>query len=223
MRQTWVRRGLHALPLSGELPLVLLGLFLALGLLAVGSAARGDEASGENVTVRGRVVWTAEALNRRFGANTVPEARHYGLALETPAGELYTLVEDVRGRAFRRDKRLREFRDVELYARKYPGSQIIQVIRAFTYRQEKRWEIDYWCEICAIAMYELKACDCCQGPIELRLRPAAPKPAPQTPAPQPPVTGAANSGAANLPGAPGASPAASGGRNGGGTGEQDGE
>ena len=33
-----------------------------------------------------------------------------------------------------------------------------------------RLELDYWCDICAIAMYELKECECCQGPIELRRR-----------------------------------------------------
>ncbi|MCA9044880.1 MAG: hypothetical protein KDA69_11205, partial [Planctomycetaceae bacterium] len=34
-----------------------------------------------------------------------------------------------------------------------------------------RQEMDYWCDICSIPMYEIKECECCQGPIEFRLRP----------------------------------------------------
>ena len=35
----------------------------------------------------------------------------------------------------------------------------------------RRQEMDYWCEICSIPMYEIKACECCQADIDLRLRP----------------------------------------------------
>ena len=45
---------------------------------------------------------------------------------------------------------------------------MIQVIRAYELAKGGKFELDYWCEICAIAMFELKECDCCQGPIELR-------------------------------------------------------
>ncbi|MCA9222733.1 MAG: hypothetical protein KDA71_20565, partial [Planctomycetales bacterium] len=82
------------------------------------------------------------------------------------------IVEDVRGRAFRRDDRLRKMR-VELLVRRYAGVPAVQIIRVFELTDEGRFELDYWCDICAIAMFELKACDCCQGPIELRRRPAA--------------------------------------------------
>ena len=52
----------------------------------------------------------------------------------------------------------------------YPGSPMLQVIQVFETRAEGKFELDYWCEICAIAMFELKDCECCQGPIELRAR-----------------------------------------------------
>ncbi len=119
--------------------------------------------------LRGRVVWLAEALARRHGIATVPEARQRVLALETAEGELFPLVEDVRGRAFRRDERLRKI-EVELLVRQHTGSPMVQVIRVFEVRPDGQYELDYWCEICAIAMFELKVCDCCQGPIELRRR-----------------------------------------------------
>jgi hypothetical protein len=91
------------------------------------------------------------------------------LALEADDGRLYPLVEDIRGRAFRRDARLREER-VELLARQHRGSPAIQIIRVMALRDDGKYELDYWCEICAITIYELKPCDCCQGPIELRAR-----------------------------------------------------
>ena len=49
-------------------------------------------------TVTGRVVFLGEAMQRLHGVKWVDEARERTLALETPAGTLQPLVEDVRGR-----------------------------------------------------------------------------------------------------------------------------
>ena len=40
-------------------------------------------------------------------------------------------------------------------------------------RQKKpvRRYFDYWCDICSIPMYEIKRCECCQGPIRMRFQP----------------------------------------------------
>ena len=40
-------------------------------------------------------------------------------------------------------------------------------------RQKKtvRQYFDYWCDICSIPMYEIKRCECCQGPIRMRFQP----------------------------------------------------
>ena len=141
------------------------------GLLCLAGTARADEPKAEFTldTVRGHVVYLAEALEKRAGVATVPEAKDRILALETKNGELIPLLEDVRGRAFRRDERLRKM-EVELLVRRYKGSPVVQVIRVFEVAKDGLYEVDYWCEICAIAMYELKDCECCQGPIELRRR-----------------------------------------------------
>ena len=120
--------------------------------------------------IRGHVVWLNEALKRRYGIGTVPEAAERVLALETAEGQLLPIVEDIRGRAFRKDPRLRKM-DVELLIRQHTGSPLLQIIRVYAHEKGKKVQVDYWCEICAIAMYELKACDCCQGPIDLRRRP----------------------------------------------------
>ena len=123
----------------------------------------------ELLSLRGQVVWMHEALARRHGVKTVPEAAQRILALETSDGQLHPLVEDVRGRGFRRDERLRST-PVELLVRRHRGSPMLQVIRLFAIAKDGRYELDYWCDICAIAMFESKPCDCCQDPNVLRRR-----------------------------------------------------
>lgn len=122
-------------------------------------------------TLSGRVVWLNEVLRERRKIQTVAEAADRVLALELADGTLAPLVEDVRGRAFRRDARLRNI-PLELLVRRYPEMPFVQVIGVFGTEKGERVEIDYWCDVCAIRMYELKDCECCQGPIELRKRPA---------------------------------------------------
>ncbi len=122
-------------------------------------------------TLRGRVVFLAEALEKKYGVKSVTEAKEATLALQDEAGKLYPLVEDVRGRAFRADKRLRDIK-VELLVRRYQDSPAVQIIGVYELANDGRFEIDYWCSVCAIAMYELKQCECCQGEIELRKRKA---------------------------------------------------
>lgn len=120
-------------------------------------------------SLRGRVVWSAEAMARLHGAQSADDALQRTLALETSDGRLHPLLEDVRGRAFRADARLRRM-EVELLVRRYPHAPIVQVVNVYELSAEGKFEIDYWCEVCAIAMFELKACECCQGEIELRRR-----------------------------------------------------
>lgn len=139
--------------------------------LAADKGEPSEATERETVTEQGQVVWLAERLDRRYDVSSVPEAKERILALETEDGRLLPLLENVRGRAFRRDERLRKMK-VELQARRLEHAPFLQIIRVVELKDGKRYEIDYWCEICAIAMYELKPCDCCQGPIELRRREA---------------------------------------------------
>ena len=67
-------------------------------------------------------------------------------------------------------QRLRKL-EVELLARQHDGSPFLQIVKIFEVDGAQRLEIDYWCEICSIAMFELKPCDCCQQDIILRKRP----------------------------------------------------
>ena len=120
-------------------------------------------------TVRGRVAWLEDALQRGFGITTVPDAAHSTVVLETAGRRLWPIVPDTRGRAFAIDERLRDI-ELEMLVRRYADVPMIQIIRVYRPRGEKLYEIDYWCDICAIPMVNLKPCECCGGPIRLRER-----------------------------------------------------
>jgi len=140
-------------------------------VLVLVSAAYGEEKSDgfTTETIRGKVVFLAEVVQRETSVDVVPEARERVLALNSADGKLVPLLEDVRARAFRRDERLREMK-VELVVRRYAISPLVQVIRVIEIAADGKYEIDYWCDICSIVMFEKKDCECCQGPVELRRR-----------------------------------------------------
>ena len=119
--------------------------------------------------VRGKVVWLGEALQEHFHISTVPESRQRALAIFTEQGELWPLVEDVRGRAFRKDERLRG-KPMELVVRRSDKHPLLQIIRVYEFRDGKKYEVDYWCDVCAITMFEKGLCACCQDENRLRYR-----------------------------------------------------
>jgi hypothetical protein len=142
------------------------------GLAALLSTTNGVAAEPssqyETLSFRGKIVWQSEALARRYDITTDPDAAKFVIALETADG-LVPIVKDFRGRGFHLDPKLHTF-DWELLVRKFPGSPAVQVVRTYVWRDGKKYEFDYWCDICAIPMYELKECECCQGPIRFRFR-----------------------------------------------------
>ena len=143
---------------------------LPLALLPAVVRGHAEEAPQfKTETIRGRVVFLAEALDRKFAVKSSDDAKERILALETPEGTLVPLVEDSRGRAFRADKRLRQI-ELELTVRRYEGSPAVQVIRVCELAKDGKYEVDYWCDICSIVMFEQKECECCQEPNALRKR-----------------------------------------------------
>jgi hypothetical protein len=138
------------------------------------AASQAAESSSEAIkrpytteTLRGKVVWLAEALERLYGVKTDPSAAESSVVVETPEGQLLPIIPDTRGQSFVVDGRLRDI-DLELPVRRYQGVSLVQVIRVLRRRADGLYEIDYWCDICAIPMHILKACECCQGPTRLR-------------------------------------------------------
>ena len=115
----------------------------------------------------GRVVWQAAALEAEFGISSVPEVSENTLALLSEDGRLIPLVENSRGRAFRKDERLRNT-PLEILARVYEKQPFAQVLRIYEVVNGERFEVDYWCDVCAIVMYETGPCACCQDDNRLR-------------------------------------------------------
>jgi hypothetical protein len=155
-------------------PRQLIALFC--GLIAAcipASTAGAAEAKAEKTytteSLRGKVVWLSEAMKERFGIKTDDDVAHAVVALETAEGEFHPLLKDARGRGFHADERLRGV-DMELLVRRYRGSPMVQVVRVYTLKPDGKYELDYWCDVCSIAMYELKPCECCQGITRLRER-----------------------------------------------------
>jgi hypothetical protein len=128
----------------------------------------------ETISLTGRVVWLEDALERRYGIRQDRDVDHRMVALESTGGEVWPILKDSRGRAFHQDDRLLG-RPMELLVRRFAGSPIVQVIRIHTIKPDdtgvvSNYELDYWCDICSIVMYELKDCECCQGLIRIRER-----------------------------------------------------
>lgn len=117
---------------------------------------------------RGKVVLAQEALKKR-GVKVADEMKDQAV-LETLDGDLLPIAADWRGRAFFQDKRLRN-RRVDLVGYQRPGIPWLQVLIVYVVNEKGEREVmDYWCDICAIPMYEIKDCECCQGPIRLRFQ-----------------------------------------------------
>lgn len=128
-----------------------------------------SEAEFYSQKLRGRVVWMADALQDDFQTKTVPESKDRLLALRTESGDLHPILENNRGRAFRKDERLREML-FEMVVRRHPKHPMIQIVKLYELVDGKKFEVDYWCDICAIPMYETGPCACCQDHNRLRKR-----------------------------------------------------
>ncbi len=134
---------------------------------AASSAKESATRAYKNETVRGKVVWLDEALQRLYGVTTDPTATHTAVVLETADGQLLPILPDTRGQAFTVDERLRNI-ELVLPVRRYQGVPMIQIIKVLRPKADGLYEVDYWCDVCAIPMVILKDCECCQGPTRLR-------------------------------------------------------
>ena len=122
--------------------------------------------------VSGKVGWMSEVLETSFGISTVPEVSENILALVTTDHQVLPLAENSRGRAFRKDQRLRDV-ELELLVRRYAKQPMVQILKIFQSEGDNRYEIDYWCDVCAIVMYETGPCACCQDHNRLRKQPVS--------------------------------------------------
>lgn len=152
-------------------PLLMAFIFTSLSWAAedVAPPKKKADTSFTTETIQGRVVWLGEALDEEFGISSVKEARERILAIHTKDGQLLPILENLRGRAFRTDDRLRD-KSMEIVVRRHKKQPMLQVIRIYEFRKDKKYEVDYWCDVCAIVMFEKGFCACCQDTNRLRHR-----------------------------------------------------
>ncbi|GAC1333565.1 MAG: hypothetical protein NVSMB14_00420 [Isosphaeraceae bacterium] len=129
------------------------------------SASSKDESS----TLAGKVVTLESALGERR-LKTDPEQAAIEVVLKTDDGSIVPLLRDDASRALFLDKRLRD-RKAELVVKRHAGLPFVQVIVIRVEENGKFRIPEYYCDICTISVRDPRICPCCQGPMELRMRP----------------------------------------------------
>jgi hypothetical protein len=141
-------------------------------VLALTSAAwTYPDSAPESVTLQGKVVTLAEALQSRgLGLKLDPDSIAKQVVLLAKDGTVVPLLSDEGSRALFVDERLRNCQS-EIKGRRFAGVPYIQVL-AFKVELEGRLQTpEYYCDVCAISVPYPRICDCCQGPTTLRARP----------------------------------------------------
>jgi hypothetical protein len=153
--------------------------FLTPGLLAglaCATALAADDAppKAEEVVVRGKAVLLSEAVKERnLGVAVDPEPASKQVVVVGDDGAVTPLLSDVASRALFQDDRLRG-RRVEVKARRFPGMPFVQAI-TFKVEEDGRLRTpEYYCNICTISVRFPQICPCCQGDMELRMKPERP-------------------------------------------------
>jgi hypothetical protein len=125
----------------------------------------------ETVLLRGKVVMLAAAL-KSSGIAVKPDLEPIAkqAVLLGEDGTITPLLSDEASRALFLDERVRNC-PAEVRGRRYAGVPYLQVIN-FRVEREGRLETpEYFCEVCAINLRYPQECPCCQGPMELRMKP----------------------------------------------------
>lgn len=146
--------------------------FLAAVLLVICAGPPTSPASeAVEVTLRGKVVTLGSALKSLGMALTLdPESSDREVVLLGDDRSITPLLRDEASRALFLDERLRD-RRAELHGRLHPGVPYLQVT-TLRVEDDGRYRIpEYYCTVCSISVRAPQDCPCCQGPLELRMKP----------------------------------------------------
>jgi len=125
----------------------------------------------EAVTLRGKVMFLAAALESRglvLQADPEPIAKQ--VVLLAADGAITPLLSDEASRALFLDERLRNC-PAEIEGRRFEKVPYLQVV-AFRVERDGRLQTpEYFCDVCAISVRYPQICPCCQGQMELRMKP----------------------------------------------------
>ncbi len=128
----------------------------------------------EPIAAQGKVLTLAEALaSLDLKIKPDPELIAKQVVLLAEDGAIVPLLSDDASRALFLDERLRNCR-CEIQGRRFAGVPYLQVISFKVERDGRLRTPEYYCEVCAISVLFPQICPCCQGPMELRMRPDQP-------------------------------------------------
>ncbi len=140
----------------------------------VAAALTPPNSTPESVTLRGKVLTLAQALESRgLGLKPDPEPITKQVVLLTEDGAIVPLLSDDASRALFLDARLRNCPS-EIKGRRFAEVPYLQVVSFKVKRDGRLQTPEYYCDICAISVRYPQICPCCQGPTELRMRPDRP-------------------------------------------------
>jgi len=125
----------------------------------------------EAVTLRGKVMFLGAALESRgLGLKADPEPIAKQVVLLTEDGAIAPLLSDEASRALFLDERLRNC-PAEIEGRRFDKVPYLQVVGFKVEREGRLQTPEYFCDVCAISVRYPQICPCCQGPMELRMKP----------------------------------------------------
>jgi len=153
-------------------------MFLATCLLALwpasGSSAAAEQGEARDAVLKGRVLTLQAAIEAaKLGIRVDPEPIARQVVVMGDDGSLTPIWSDEASRALFLDDRLRG-KPAELRVKRWAGVPYVQVI---TFKIEEDGALrtpEYYCNICTISVRYPQTCPCCQGPMELRMKPQRP-------------------------------------------------
>jgi hypothetical protein len=132
------------------------------------------DSAPEPVVVRGKFLTLAEAMaarNLKIKPDPEPIAKQVVILAED--GTIFPLLSGDSSRALFLDERLRNCRG-EIQGRRFAGVPFIEVVSFKVEREGRLQSPEYYCDVCAISVLYPQICPCCQGSMELRMRPESP-------------------------------------------------
>jgi hypothetical protein len=125
----------------------------------------------ETITVRGKVLLLSEAIKAQklpIAPDAEPIAKQ--VVVLGKDGTTTPLLSDETSRALFLDARLRN-RDAQIVGRRYSGLPYLQVVTIEVESEGRLRVPEYFCDVCTISVPYPQICPCCQGPMELRMKP----------------------------------------------------
>ena len=143
--------------------------FIALVLLISGATPPTEVPKPKEVELHGNIVCLAEEMHAHYNVELFKTHEHlYGV--KTEDGKYYTLLRTSLAEAFFVDEQLRE-KDLIMNGRVFPNTQLLEVIRFYSIKDDVVHELYYYCDTCYIRAVAPGDCDCCQAPVVLIEKP----------------------------------------------------